>query len=394
MVGFGDADNNKEAWDLRVKTDGSIMHSFKDAINTNDDTYMGTTLNKQVVLSASYNSDGVGVVANQLAYENGANYAGDGNISGASTGDALIAATPKLFIGSRVGDGRKLEGDIAEVIIYTRVLSDAERQDVEAYLAQKWMEEPYYTDCIHAEDSGETVDGSFTVDTDGYNGPRAPFSVTCDFSSYANLVAWWRLDETSGTTAADETGSNDGTIAGGTLIGKSGIHGHGMEFDGTDDYISTSYAGITGTASRTFSAWVKINTAGNNEILSYGTEAAGQKMSFYVNSSGNLRLEVKDGAQVGTTTLNVGEWYHVAATLDDDGSPNANEIKLYVNGVEESSYTSTGEPINTGTTNDVRIGDSPMNSPREMDGSIDDVRIYDIDLTAAQILELYNQGKR
>ena len=29
-----------------------------------------------------------------------------------------------------------------------------------------------------------------------------------------------------------------------------------------------------------------------------------------------------------------------------------------------------------------------------MDGSLDDVRIYDIDLTAAQILELFNQGRR
>ena len=40
------------------------------------------------------------------------------------------------------------------------------------------------------------------------------------------------------------------------------------------------------------------------------------------------------------------------------------------------------------------IGDTPMASGKEFEGSIDDVRIYDTDLTAAQILELYNQGRR
>ena len=81
-------------------------------------------------------------------------------------------------------------------------------------------------------------------------------------------------------------------------------------------------------------------------------------------------------------------------TLSDDGSPNVNEFLLYVNGAVETTYTSTsGESINTGTTNDVRIGVSLMNS-RWFDGRLDDVRIYNTDLSASQILELYNQGRR
>ena len=43
--------------------------------------------------------------------------------------------------------------------------------------------------------------------------------------------------------------------------------------------------------------------------------------------------------------------------LPNDGSPNVNEAKLYVNGVEES-YTTSGEPINTSITKDVVIGAS------------------------------------
>ena len=47
--------------------------------------------------------------------------------------------------------------------------------------------------------------------------------------------------------------------------------------------------------------------------------------------------------------------------------------------------------VNTVTTNDVRIGTS-LQGISDFNGSIDDVRIYDTDLTAAQILELYKQG--
>lgn len=73
-----------------------------------------------------------------------------------------------------------------------------------------------------------------------------------------------------------------------------------------------------------------------------------------------------------------------------------NTAKLYGNGVEESYSTSGSQVLKTITTENVTIGHSPYpgTSDRYWNGSLDDVRIYDTDLSAAQILELYNQGRR
>ena len=63
-------------------------------------------------------------------------------------------------------------GHIAEVVIYDRVLADAERQAVEAYLSQKSMEKAYPGSCAG-------LSGTHFIGSDGYNGPEAPESVTC-----------------------------------------------------------------------------------------------------------------------------------------------------------------------------------------------------------------------
>ncbi|MDP4934188.1 MAG: hypothetical protein NWR30_05710, partial [Salibacteraceae bacterium] len=50
---------------------------------------------------------------------------------------------------------------------------------------------------------------------------------------------------------------------------------NGLSFDGVNDFIQTTFPGVTGTNDRTFEAWVNINpgAVGNNTILDYGTNA-------------------------------------------------------------------------------------------------------------------------
>ena len=65
------------------------------------------------------------------------------------------------------------------------------------------------------------------------------------------------MDETNGTTATDSAGSNNGIHTNGSTVGQSGIHGKSATFDGTDDYISTGFAGVTGLNPRIVSVWFK-----------------------------------------------------------------------------------------------------------------------------------------
>jgi hypothetical protein len=396
VLSFGDNETNvKERWDMRIRADARYGSHFKDAnVGINNDPILKSA-NKHAVITMSYDGGGAKNPSAALIYENGASIQ-EKTADGPASGDAAIAQTPMLHIGSRPDDGNLHEGDIAEVIIYTRVLSAAERQQVEAYLADKWMDEPYYTDCIDAENSGETIDATFTIDTDGYNGPRAPFSVSCDFAPYSNLVAWWKLDETTGASAADSTGTNTATLAGGTLPGEAGRHGGAMLFDGTDDTVTASgYKGISGTASRTITAWIKSTASGTNMgIVSWGGSGSGKKMVLRTLAGSNaLRIEVEGGSRTGSSDIIDGKWHFVVMTLaTGGGSPNITDAKLYVDGVEEVSYTDVGQAVNTGSASDVVIGNSLSSS--YFDGSIDDVRIYDKALSDAEVLELYKQGER
>ena len=53
-----------------------------------------------------------------------------------------LPSNPSLSIGAKYNGSTSTRADLAEIIIYDRKLSDQERQAVEAYLAQKWLDEP------------------------------------------------------------------------------------------------------------------------------------------------------------------------------------------------------------------------------------------------------------
>jgi len=97
-------------------------------------------------------------------------------------------------------------------------------------------------------------------------------------------------------------------------------------------------------------------------------------------------VEVNGGYQVGTIDVRDDQWHHVAAVLADDGSPDVNEISLYVDGFLENNSASLDEPVNTAD-GVVRIGKAPWGS-RPFTGLIDDVRIYDKAFTEDEMRQL------
>ena len=141
--------NDKESWRLR-SGQGRYRSTFANGeVNTIGDTpRVLSNVNKVALITMSYSGGGVNDISNQLIYENGVlKTKTDKHSVGNASGAALIADTPELNVGAGYGGGNKWEGDIAEVVIYNRLLSDHEREEVEAYLAQKWLDEPYKRSC-------------------------------------------------------------------------------------------------------------------------------------------------------------------------------------------------------------------------------------------------------
>ena len=199
-----------------------------------------------------------------------------------------------------------------------------------------------------------------------------------------NLVGAWSFDEGSGTVAADSSGhGRTGTLFEATW--DAGIQGSALFFNDTS-YVETGYAGVTGTASRTCSAWIKTVEA-DRTILSWGLNTAGNKWRMRLDVTGGLRIEVNGGNHVGQAFLADDEWHHTAVVVQDDGTPDCSETLLYVDGLPETTRGVAGEPIDTDPTGEVRIGRSPYHTAGFI-GLIDDVRIYDRALSDAEVRSL------
>ena len=152
-------------------------------------------MNKPFVATMSYEGGGVGNNSFHNIYVNGAKKV----TTGGSGTTAAAVSTMDITIGRNFNSVKPHYGHIAEVVMYDRLLSDAERQDVEAYLSQKWMHEPYYRSCKEILDnSASTGNGTYTIDVDGYNGPQKPQTVYCNMTTdgggWTMVVAQYEAD--------------------------------------------------------------------------------------------------------------------------------------------------------------------------------------------------------
>ncbi|MBN1457407.1 MAG: LamG domain-containing protein, partial [Sedimentisphaerales bacterium] len=207
--------------------------------------------------------------------------------------------------------------------------------------------------------------------------------------------AWWLFDEGFGTIVYDHSVyDRDGTLSDSaprwTTSDLNGV----LIFDGVSNYVEVvGYKGVTGTQSRTCTAWVKTTYVGG-VILSWGDyNVNGARWLLKTDESGALRISVGGGNIIGSKIITDDQWHFVAAVLEDDGSPNADEIKLYVDGVEDTNTTFVSHEITEGTTNaDVLIGAFYYaGSYYYYEGIIDDVRIYEFALSDEMIELIHNR---
>ncbi len=250
-----------------------------------------------------------------------------------------------------------------------------------AALAARWLDNGCtdYPPCSGADLTGDgAVDRADILSLSGMWLVERP---------YGGLVSRWTFD----TDATDAASSHHGTLNGGAEIDVTdavyALGGGALSLDGIDDYVVISgYKGVTGTHSRTCTAWIKTSTV-SGEILTWGDLSSGGKWIVRVNETGGLRAEVAGGYIYGTTPINDGHWHHVAVVLEDDGSPDISKARLYVDGQQDMIAGVSGKAVNTSVSQDVWIG-AFYAGPRFFQGLIDDVRIYDRALSAPEVEEL------
>ena len=215
-----------------------------------------------------------------------------------------------------------------------------------------------------------------------------------------SMVAWYALDETTGTTAADLTSfHNTGGFAGGIapLVGQ--YVNNARHFDGIDDFVR-----VPGQAQLNFDrgdfsidAWVRTDGQQTYQIIvdKRSTTPVGYEFLLY---NGKLLLQLADGSgysSYGNTGPNLadGRWHLVAATVSRTSSTG---VRLYADGV----LVGTGNPLtragSLNSNSDLWIGRHHPNAadPNEhwFRGDIDEVELFSRALTPNEIATLFAAG--
>lgn len=185
----------------------------------------------------------------------------------------------------------------------------------------------------------------------------------------------------------DSSGNGNNPLIYGAPKLAAGRDGNVLVLDGTDDYLVLP-THIGECADFTFAAWVywnggnawqRIFDFGNNttQYMFLTPSSVSDTLRFGITTSGNGSGE----QQVNTTSLPVGQWTHVAVTL------NGNVGTIYVNGTPRATNNAmTLNPSDFQPSKNY-IGKSQWPDPL-FNGMIDEVRIADYALNAAQIAEL------
>ncbi|MFC1605097.1 kelch repeat-containing protein [Planctomycetota bacterium] len=204
------------------------------------------------------------------------------------------------------------------------------------------------------------------------------------FDDYRAL-AQWKLDEKSGDIAYDSVSGFDAMVHGepiwqpveGKIIGA-------LELDGVDDYISTPFILDPSNGSFSVFAWIMGGLPG--QVVISQTGDFGGTLIGIDPLEGKLMTgfsEMYFGALVSETVVTDGQWHHVGFVYDLDSL----HRRLYVDGaqVAEDTTVVSGMPSDGGP----YIGVSKdLDAASFFSGMIDDVRIYDVALTAEEIVAL------
>jgi len=163
---------------------------------------------------------------------------------------------------------------------------------------------------------------------------------------------------------------------------------NGLDFDGVDDYVQTSFNGVLGSNNRTFEAWVFLSNApsSNQCIIDYGTNAVGSRNTFSIGPNLELRF-ISGGTNANISSssgaVSINQWTHVAFVLDNGTG------YLYSNGVQVGSGNLTTVNTPSGNTN-VRLGERVSGGSIPLNGVIDEVRIWNTARTASEIANASN----
>lgn len=211
-------------------------------------------------------------------------------------------------------------------------------------------------------------------------------------------LAHWKLDETTGITAVDSEGGNDGTLINGPVWNAGGQVDGALQFDEANDYVQVPdfHYGTEFTVS--FGIKVDDNTGSLFQYMfSHGDINSVNSLNIFLNESSHgtdpnmLRTVIRDENDTldnyalefdASSIIGDGNWHTYTLTVANGVGSN-----VYLDGVLQNSDSRGGDAFDP--TTELYLGArQDLNIDRLYGGLLDEVRIYDYVLSAEEITEI------
>ena len=211
-------------------------------------------------------------------------------------------------------------------------------------------------------------------------------------------TGWWKFDEGTGTTAADSSGNGyNATLVNG-VSWVTGKIGDAVSANGVNQYVSIPAVNLSTTNAVTVTLWTNrtYSTGGGHTLFeaspNFNSSTTG--FGFFPDDTTCQGIQADVHGDVGYTANcyaapSSGVWHHLAVVFDKSQT-GASEVKLYIDGVLQTATQSilTSNNTNNFGSNPIylfsRGGTTEFNA-----GIVDDFRVYNTALTAAQIQQVY-----
>ncbi|WP_443943474.1 MBG domain-containing protein [Pedobacter sp. AW1-32] len=239
---------------------------------------------------------------------------------------------------------------------------------------------------------------TFTLTAPSSNSNGA-FSYTSSNPAVATIFGNTVTVTGPGSTTITATQAASGYYTSGTttstLTVTTAPPGNALTFDGNGDFVeigsSTTFDART---MKTIETWVKFNNlVSDQEIISKSTSSNGLELIIYGSKLAVFAMGggLDQHVDYPTTNLKTNVWYHVAATHNGANST----LSLFVNGTligtttTPSAMTNSSNPLHLGKWN---ANGTLSNAGRYFNGSLDEVRIWNVQRTLAQIkADMYHE---
>ncbi|MET7484287.1 LamG-like jellyroll fold domain-containing protein [Streptomyces sp. NPDC005538] len=257
----------------------------------------------------------------------------------------------------------------------------------------------YTPDDQVATENDHDATGYDRTTTDTYDDMGNLLSETLYGDASGHPAGWWKLNQTSGRSVTDSSGTGNTATAGSGVTWSDDAAQFSGDTSGNGDIVATNGPVLDTSASYSVSAWVKLSDT--STFRTFVAQGGTNRSSFYLqyaSSQGVFRLISPNTDTSGTPTYYnayassapaLNTWTHLVGVFD----ASTGTMNLYVNGAlagtanNPSPWTGSG-PLSIGGAK--TAGGAVSNV---VNGSTGDVQTYQRALSSSEVSSLYGKGR-